>query len=322
MKTFLRSLLACSLLASLLFWGNVSRAEGPTAADKETARGLMDRGDELTEKGDRAGALVAYQGAYAVVRVPTTGAAVARTLLLLGRFAEAKRVAEEVNAIPVAPSEPDAFVSARAETQKISADAGAKVAKLRVTIQGSGSATVTLDGQKISSEQLSRELDVDPGEHVVVATAPGMRGEVRATLAAGETKTLTLKLVSEKPAERTPAAQPATGSKTLGFVIGGIGVVGLATAGVTGAMLLSRDQKIKDNCPNKECNREGRELIDGNKSLFAINAVAWGVGVVGVGVGVYLIVSSEKSGERAPTTTAVGPALLPGGAGLRLGRTF
>lgn len=311
-------------LAACLFFAGGARADAPTAADKETARGLMDRGDDLVEKGDRQGALEAYQGAWSVVHVPTTGAAVARTLAALGRFAEAKRVAEEVLAIPEEPNEPDAFVSGRNDAKKVVAEARTKVAKLTVTFVGvSGqSATVTLDGRDVPSNELEKGFEVDAGDHVIAATAGDKKGETKVSLRAGEQKSVTLELAAKKQPVIAPKAQPKGSSKkTLGFVIGGIGIVGLATAGITGAMLLSRDQKIKDNCPNKECNREGRDLIDGNKSLFAINAVAWGVGVVGVGVGAYLVLSS-KSGSETPTATAVGPTLLPGGAGLALGRTF
>jgi hypothetical protein len=312
------------VFAACLFVAGGARADEPTAADKETARGLMDRGDELTAEGDKTAALKAYEGAYSVVRVPSTGAALARTLAALGRFAEAKRIADEVIAMPTRPNEPDVFVSARAEAEKISADAAPKIAKLTVTIQGASGpgTTITLDGKEIAADELAKGVDVDPGDHVVTATATDAKGETRASLAAGETRSVTVKLVSKKQAEVIAKPATTTSSKrTLGFVIGGIGIVGLATAGVTGAMLLSRDQKIKDNCPNKECNREGRDLIDGNKPLFAINAVAWGVGLVGLGMGAYLVLSS-KSGAETPTETALGPTLLPGGAGLALGRSF
>lgn len=312
------------LFAACLFVAGGARADEPTAADKETARGLMDRGDDLTASGDKSAALKAYEGAYSVVKVPSTGAALARTLATLGRFAEAKRIADEVIAMPTRPNEPDVFVSARAEAKKISADAAPKIAKLTVTIEGASgqSTTVTLDGKELAADELAAGIEVDPGEHVVSATGGDGKGETKATLAAGETRSVTLKLVAKKYAKVVRKPATTTSSKrTIGFVIGGIGIVGLATAGITGAMLLSRDKQIKDNCPNKECNREGRDLIDGNKPLFAVNAVAWGVGVVGVGVGAYLVLSS-KSGGETPTETAVGPALLPGGAGIALGRSF
>jgi hypothetical protein len=110
------------------------------------------------------------------------------------------------------------------------------------------------------------------------------------------------------------------GSKsTLGFVIGGIGVAGVATAAVTGAILLSRDAEIEENCPDKRCNAEGRELIDGSQPLLVANAIAWGVGIVGLGVGTWLVLSSDAPSEPV---TAFGPRLVPGGAGVGFARSF
>src|SRR5436190_23509399 len=55
----------------------VARAE-PSAADKETARSLMDEGDRKFAAKDYKGALDAYQGAHAIMGVPTTGLEVAK----------------------------------------------------------------------------------------------------------------------------------------------------------------------------------------------------------------------------------------------------
>lgn len=298
----------------------------PTAADKETARGLMDRGDELTEKKDLEGALKAYEGAYSIVKVPTTGAAVARAFFALRRYAEAKRVADEVVALPVGGTEADALTRARNEAKKISSESAPHIATLRVVVKGAppgSSAEILLDGKSVSAQELKNGFAVDAGKHAINVDAGDAKGSAEASLEAGEQKSVTVTLVPGKKQEASPKAAPAgkSSKRTLGFVIGGIGVVGLATAGVTGVMLLSRDQKIKDNCPNKECNPKGRDLIDGGKPLITVNAVAWGVGVVGVGVGAYLIFTSNSSGET-PTQTAIAPTLLPGGAGLGIGRSF
>jgi hypothetical protein len=86
-------------------------------------------------------------------------------------------------------------------------------------------------------------------------------------------------------------------------------------------VLLSRDSKIDENCPDKRCNAEGRELIDGSQPLLIANAVAWGVGIVGLGVGTWLVLSSGETREAAPAT-ALGVTPVPGGAGVGLLRSF
>jgi hypothetical protein len=95
--------------------------------------------------------------------------------------------------------------------------------------------------------------------------------------------------------------------------VGGVGLVGAIVAGVTSGMLASRNGRINDACVNKVCSVAGRELIDGGKPLMAVNAVAWGVGIAGLAVGTFLVVTSPS----APSTSvAFAPAALPGGAGL------
>jgi hypothetical protein len=321
----LRSLFALVLAVCFALAGT-AHADAPSAADKETARGLMDRGDELTQKGDHARALEAYEGAYAIVKVPTTGTAVARALVALGRYADAKRVADEVVALPAQPNEVDALVRARAEAKRISADAAPRLGRLKVIVIGvpaGATAEVLLDGKSVDAEALKQGYDVDSGKHSISVTAGDRKGSAEASLEAGKMKSITVELAAGKSSAPVTKSQPSGGSgkRTLGFVIGGIGIAGLATAGITGAMLLSRDQQIKDNCPNKQCNPEGRDLINGSKPLITLNAVAWGVGVVGVGVGAYLIFSS-KSGSETPTQTAIHPTLLPGGAGVGVARSF
>lgn len=49
----------------------VAHAE-PTAADKETARTLMQDGRAKRTKGDHAGALEAFRAAHGIMKVPTT----------------------------------------------------------------------------------------------------------------------------------------------------------------------------------------------------------------------------------------------------------
>src|SRR5262249_1001249 len=61
----------------------------PSAADRETARSLMNEGDAKFDAKNYAQALKAYQGAHAIMGLPSTGYAVARTQAALGQLVEA-----------------------------------------------------------------------------------------------------------------------------------------------------------------------------------------------------------------------------------------
>jgi hypothetical protein len=57
--------------------------------------------------------------------------------------------------------------------------------------------------------------------------------------------------------------------------------------------------------------------VESNRSLLVVNAIAWGVGIVGTSVGAYLILSSKPESE---TTATASP--LPGGGALTFRRRF
>src|SRR5947199_818929 len=83
--------LACALLVAA---ASPARAQSPQ--DRASARHLMDEGDSWVEKKRLDRALEAYEGADALMHVPTTGIEVAKTLAALGRLVEAREKALEL----------------------------------------------------------------------------------------------------------------------------------------------------------------------------------------------------------------------------------
>jgi hypothetical protein len=179
---------------------------------------------------------------------------------------------------------------------------------------------VKLDGALVGPDDFGAARPLDPGRHVVTLNAPKQPAqELTVELAEGSQKEVFLQPGSPI---REVVVQKVGGSgttRTLGLVIGGLGVAGAVVAGITGGLIISRDGDIQDACPNQRCTKEGEDLIDGSQTLLIVNGIAWGVGLVGLGVGAWLVLSSGDDG--APKTT-VGTAVLRGGAGLTLRRSF
>ena len=69
---------------------------GPSQEDRARANALMDDGDAKVASGDLAGALTSYETAHAIMRVPSTGIEVAKTLDKLGKLLPALAAAREV----------------------------------------------------------------------------------------------------------------------------------------------------------------------------------------------------------------------------------
>ncbi len=212
-----------------------------------------------------------------------------------------------------------------------------KVPKLTIRLKKSAPAgTVVLrDGVEIRGAGLGVALPVDPGDHVIVARAQHHKdAETRVKLAPGEARAVDVEpgaddgtrpappAASGAPIEQPPpvasadpGSQPAprpTGSRTTGYVVAGIGAVGLLGAGITGLMLSSKRSTVSEHCSAgaRVCDQEGLDAADSGRSLLKVNTALWAVGLVGVGVGTYLVVSAGPSGEpRAALGVHAGPGV-------------
>lgn len=324
-----RILLALGLCAFLSIWAAPVFAE-PTDADKTRARELLDEGDAFVEKNDLAQALGKYEQAHQIMGVPTTGIEVARTLSRLGRLVAAKKVADQVVAIPRRATDPSPFVEARTEADQLSKQLAGRIPSMAVVFEGLAEGAqprLFIDGSEVPDPTSTKARDVEPGKHRIEGRAGNQIRTSNVELSEGATETVTLRFQLSQE-ENTPGSggagvsggtksKPSSGKRTLGWVVGGIGIAGLAVAGITGAIILSKDGKIDDNCPDKRCNDEGFDQVESNRSLLVVNAIAWGVGIVGTGVGAYLILSSKPESE---TTATASP--LPGGGALTFRRRF
>jgi hypothetical protein len=309
----------------------VSPASAQSDGEKEMARTLMKKGDGLLESKDFAGALKAYQGADTIMRVPVTRVAIARALVALGRLVDAKRAAEQAAQMAPKPDEPNAFAEARRAGEELEKQLASRIPTLKIEargVEGHRAVELRVDGEAFQPDDFAQAQEMDPGTHQVVLIGDANKASASVTLKEGERRTLTLKL-GEEPAAK-PAAEPkvttpktepkksSSGRRTLGWVSIGVGGAGLVAAGVTGVLILQKKAKVEDDCPNKRCNSDGRDAIDSSKPLLIGNAVAWGVGVVGLGVGTYLLLTSKDGSSE----TALGASPTSGGLVIGVRRSY
>jgi hypothetical protein len=93
------------------------------------------------------------------------------------------------------------------------------------------------------------------------------------------------------------------------YTFAGVGGAALAVAGITGFMWLDRKSTVDAECDREQaCTPAGREAALDARSLGTINTVSLGIGIVGIGVGAYLLL-------RPAPRRVVAPMLLPGGGG-------
>src|SRR5262249_50029770 len=121
---------AAAAFAIAMTFASAARAD-PTAADRETARALLDEGDKKIEEKDLEGALKAYRAADAIMGVPTTGIEVSKTLAAMGQLLSARDKALEVSRYPKKQGEPSAFTQARTESEQLAESLGERIPSLR-----------------------------------------------------------------------------------------------------------------------------------------------------------------------------------------------
>jgi hypothetical protein len=199
-------------LAALPGIGSAQRP--PSAAERETARALMQEGDRLTASGDLRTALARYTAAHALVHLPTTGLEVARAESKLGHLVEARGLALEISNGVAEPNEPRFFAAARAEAGKLARELEPRIPSLRTVVTPANTDyTLTIDGITLPHAARDIAFRTNPGQHIVIVEARGyatLRKEL--TLPEKQAATFNVALVPNAPrAAAAPAPASAPG---------------------------------------------------------------------------------------------------------------
>jgi hypothetical protein len=310
----------------------------PTAADRETARALMDQGDARVAQKDYAAALQLYRAADAIMHVPTTGLEVARTAVALGKLVEGRDAALAVARIAPVPGEPAVFAQSRNEATALAQALAARIPSILVRVSGlaPGSALrLTVDGEVVPEAAASLPRRVDPGHHVILASATGQR-EVSREVTVAERAQAVVEL-SLPPAAATGlvasptlpapsgAAYPALaeeaphGRSPFTYVALGTGVAGLLVGGITGLMSLASASSARNSCTGNVCMPAAQGDINSSKTLANVSDVGFAAGIAGVAVGSILFFATTPR-SRA-TDVPSGPTVSCGPRELSLGWT-
>jgi hypothetical protein len=247
----------------------------------------------------------------------------------LGQLANALRHLEEL--LPQLP--------AGDERRQIVRDALAeikpKISYLRVNLKANAPAgtVVTYDNAELEPTMMGTEMPIDPGKHVVGVEAPGVPNR-KYNVVIGEGKRQTLEVEPGAPGAEGSGANVLSGAgapgdapedssratkRTVGFVVGGVGIAGLITGAITGGLALSDNNAAEKACPTRKgCSSEVIDISNRGQTLSVVNTVALAVGVVGVAVAIPLIIMNGKAKE----SSTVGLWVSPDGARIGLRGRF
>jgi len=283
--------------------------EGAAYAQKEdalaSARKLFAQALRDEEKGNFADALEKFQRVANVKDTVPVRYRIGTCLEGLGRLKDALNAYQA--AIDLGAGDPKDLDVVRVAKEHTSTLAE-RIPQLTLTPSdhASSSSEVKVDGNPISSSELGKPIALDPGTHDVSASAPGaVPFQTQVTLAERARLSIVVPLdpkgAAEVPAPPTHPAHDSSASlrKTEGWIAVGIGAAFLVGAGVTLALRQSDISKLEDACPNDACprSREGElsSVHSRAKAEGPIAAVLAGVGLIGVGVGTYFLLSTPHA---------------------------
>jgi hypothetical protein len=165
-------------------------------------------------------------------------------------------------------------------------------------------AKVTRNDVELSEASLGSALPVDPGAYTVTVSAPG-RATTSTSVTVAEGTASTVEVRAGAPTEGAGGgikASPST--RTAGWVMGGIGVAGVAVGSVAGILTLSHKGTVNDHCNagTKVCDQTGYDAAQSGKTLGLITTTGLVAGALGIGIGGYLLLSGGSSEAHTAVT--------------------
>jgi hypothetical protein len=161
---------------------------------------------------------------------------------------------------------------------------------------GRAELVIMLDGAKLEREKWGSALPVDPGAHVVVASAPQRKlWMARISLVEQGARHLlrvpSLAIIEPAASVRKPPTARAdrTGFRWDVGLSGAVGVMGIAGTGYFGTRAKSEWDTRNEHCPNGVCDDKAVDASERSRTFARIANVSAAVGIVGAGVAFYFI---------------------------------
>jgi hypothetical protein len=318
----------------------VAAAAQPSDADKATARTLTVEGYEALEKKDFAGALERFTRADSMFHAPTITLGIARAQVGLGKLVAAREIYNRLVHEEIPANASAGFKTAIEDGKRDLSALERRIPYVTIHVQGAPSPRITLDGADVPAAALGVRRPVDPGKHVIRATAAGLAPSEKAvTLGEGKSEVVKLELKPEAPAPpgaappaiaagappppaaedqaSTPQEQPGAPMhvrRKVGIAVGSVGIVSVGLGVGVGVAALGVRSDLQKACPEpKSCPRSQQSNLDrynllGNTSTALI--IAGGVAAV---AGVVLFATAPKA--QRENKAFVAPVIGVGYAG-------
>ena len=286
------------LCTALYFVPSASAQDSPESAPEDVrrseARRLAQQGDQSFTIGRCDKAIPLWEQANEHFYAPTILFRIARCQALLGNVVEATKTLEAIVARPPAPDEPAPFAAARKQAIRELPNLRARIAELRIEVDTRDldvEPRVLVDRKPVIAG--AGVLLVNPGEHQVRVEARDQLWERLIDAEEGKLQTIRVALgeVYQPPPPRT--------QRTVGFVIGGIGLAAMAAGAYFGASAATTSRELDGVCggDRKACPPDRQDDIDRLRTHALVADFTLGGGAALFAAGA-IVVLTEKPPKR------------------------
>jgi hypothetical protein len=324
---------ACVFLTCTMLFASRAEAD-PSASERAAAEALFQQGTSLMSEKQFAKACEKFEGSNQLDPALGTMLRLADCYDRTGKTASAWAVFRESASVAHSRSEP--------ERQKIAVDRAADLEKRLSRIELKTDAKtapngmeIRLNGSLVPRASWDAPIPVDPGRQQIDASAPE-RAPWSTTVNVGdgpavqpvEVPTLTLKSAGSVSTDRTTVSvvdsTPARGrtQRTIGYVMGGVALAGLATSGFFTWRAYDMKQQSLNHCrpenPNA-CTQEGVDQRSDARRAATVATVALAVGAPLLAAGLVVLLSSPHGEAAHASAPVISPTVIVVGRGATFG---
>ncbi len=352
MVGFIRIHLAALLCACAVGLIAPRAAAQSSEADKSAARELAKDAADALDKGQFQVAADKFAKADQLFHAPTLVLGLARAYTGLGKYVEAKETYNRIINEKLAANASDQFVQAVEDAKREAAALDVKIGWATINVASPDGAlpdglTATLDDIELKAASFGAKRPLNPGQHELVITAPGMKDvDRRFDVKPREHANIDIKLehgassgalkpppppgatgTPPPPPPPPPSGDPngassskGSGQRIAGYALIGVGGATLIMGAVTGGLALSKHGALKADCnadgtcdPAKVADIQAR--IDSYETIGTVSTIGFIAGGVLAATGVVVLLTAPKP-DAAPKTGALPRSIAfgPGGA--------
>jgi serine/threonine-protein kinase len=301
---------SASLIAAALLFALPAAGQNDKEADR-----LFAEGRQLVREGRYAEACPKFE------RAQRLRAGVGTLLNLADCHERRGKTASAVEVFRQAEALAEAAKDKRADLARTRIEAlEPRLVKLEVVVPNVDGVEVTLDSRPYPRERWGNAAPVDPGPHVVAATAPGQsafskrvdifRGSVSVHVVFEKASAAKPVPMAVKPSDATTDSSALSTQRMVAVGVAGIGVVGVGVSAGFGFASLRAKNEADDHCQlgpsGDQCDSTGVDAGDRAIARGTVSTIAFIAGSAAIAAGAVLWLTDSPEDRRGVGLTPFG----------------